>query len=150
MPTFDFTVKLSNIIYKWILDPSEGNPRGSLYKAIFSNDGNGGHGMEQCLFFLLFTSLAAAGVYYFVVASNIKQATKSNYVVTWIGGFICLLIINYLGLTVTLDADVFSSFNMIKLCFIDAAYYTVLFELWSLVMLPFSKAGNIHLLSLHK
>lgn len=151
MVSFDFTVKISNAIYQWVLDPGEGNPRGSLYKAIFSNDGTGGHGMEYCLFFLLIVSILTAAAYYFIIASNIRSATKNNYFWTYVMGFICLVIINYLGMQLILDdVNVLKSFNMVKLCLIDIAYYTVLFEIASLLMKPLSKAGDIELISLIK
>lgn len=150
--TFDFTVKLSNFLYQWVLDASEGtNPRGSLYTAIFSNDGiKGGHGMEYCFFFLVILSILTSGVFYYVIASNIQNATKKNYVITWIMGYICLVVINYVGMQLVVDVNVLSSFNMVKLCLIDAIYYTAFFEVWSLIMKGYSKAGDIDLLSILK
>ena len=151
MLTFDFTVKISNFLYQWVMDVNEGNPRGSLYRAIFSNDGKGGHGMEYCLFFLLGVSIVTAAIYYFGISSNIQNATKKNYLATYIMGFICLAVINYVGMQLIVrDVNVLTSFNMVKVCLIDAVYYTVLFEVSSLAMKGFSKAGDIHLLSLFK
>lgn len=148
MLTFDFTVKISNFLYKWVLDKDEGNPRGSLYQAIFSNDGRNGHGMEYCLFFLLCVSIITAFIYYYVVAANIQNATKKNYFTTYIMGYICLWIINYLGLQMVVDANVFASFNLVKICLIDALYYSVLFGISSACMKSKSKAGDIDLFTL--
>ena len=152
MVSFDFTVKISNFLYQWVMDASEGNPRGSLYRAIFSNDGQGGgHGMEYCLFFLLIVSIVSAAIFYFGIASNIQNATKNNYLSTYIMGFICLAVINYVGMQLIVeDVNVLTSFNMVKVCLIDIVYYTVLFELASLLMKGLSQAGDIHLLSLFK
>ena len=151
MVSFDFTVRISNFLYQWVMDASEGDPRGSLYRAIFSNDGQGGHGMEYCLFFLIIVSILTAAIFYFGIASNIQNATKKNYLATYIMGFICLAVINYVGMQLIVeDVNVLSSFNMVKVCLVDAVYYTILFELASLAMKSFSKAGDIHLLSLFR
>lgn len=146
--SFEFTVKLSNGLYQWLLDGREEN-----YKVIFSNDGPGaGHGMEYCFFFMFGVSLITALIYYFGIASDINNATKKNYLSSWIMGFICLVAINYAGMEVILDgnASVLPSFNMVKICLIDIIYYSVLFEVFSLLFKDHSNASNIHLLTAFK
>lgn len=146
--SFDFTVKLSNGLYQWLLDSREEN-----YKVIFSNDGPGaGHGMEYCFFFMLGVSLITALLYYYWIASDINNATKKNYLSSWIMGFICLVAINYAGMEVILDgnASVLPSFNMVKICLIDTIYYSVLFEVFSSLFKRYSNASNIHLLTAFK
>ena len=149
MVSFDFTVKLSKI-YDWVLDVSEGDPRGSLFREIFSNDGQGGHGQEYCLWFLIIVSFLTAAIFYFGIAKNIQNATKKNYLSTYVMGYICLVAINYVGMQLIVDANVLTSFNMVKVCLVDILYYTILFEVASLIFKQFSDAGNIHLFNISK
>ena len=149
MLSFEFTRRISEFLYQWVMDVSEGAPRGSLYTKIFSNDGvKGGHGMEYCLFYLVGVSLVTAAIFYFLVASSIQNATKKNYITSFVVGFVCLVVINYLATQIILpEVNVLKSFNMVKVCLVDIVYYTVAFELWSLLMKDSSKAGGLHLLT---
>ena len=148
MLSFEFTRRISRFLYQWVMDVKEGNPPGTLFKEIFSNDSGGGHGMEYCLFYLVIVSLVTAAIFYYVVASNIQNATKKNYITSFVVGFVCLVVINYLATQIILPGvNVLKSFNMVKVCLVDIVYYTLAFELWSLLMKDFSKAGGLHLLT---
>lgn len=147
---FDLTKSVSEFLYDWILNIDEtGDGDRNLYHEIFANDGEYcGHGMEYCLFFLLGISILAALCFYFVISRDITKATKKNYIITCVVGYICLVVTNYFGLDYLTDVDgeVFYSFNVFKVCLIDILYYAILLECWSLLMKSRSNAGNIDLL----
>ena len=152
MISFDFTVRLSDGIYEWLLNQDDPES----FTSLFSNaTPTYGHGIEYSFFFLLIASVLSAVAFYFVIANNIQAATKRNYVITWLMGYICLVVINFAGLAVLcpdgLDYIFHEQFfNMVRICFIDFFYYTIIFEIWSLLFKGASKAGDIHLLTVFK
>lgn len=139
---FEFTQKIADFLYSWVLNSHASDAK------YFINMPNG-FGMEKCLFFLLAVSIFAAAVFYFIIANDIKHgAAQKNCIFTWIGGYILLIFVNYVGMRLCYpDFDAIASGNLLKISAVDALYYTVLFELASLCMKGASKAPNIHLLS---
>lgn len=116
------------------------------YIEVFSPQG--GHGMEYCLFFLLGISLVFTLVYYFGVASNIRQATPKNYLLTMVMGYIVLVAVNYLGIATLFSNDALTTFNLVKISLIDVVYYVVLFEVFSLIFKNMSKASGVDIISI--
>lgn len=147
---FTWTKKISNAMYEWILDASK-EQSSELYHQIFNNlsNDNGGFGIEKALFCLLAVSLLAVVFYYYILAQNATSATKKNYILTWVLGYIVLVFATYLTLVNTTlgGSEVWTSPNMIFIALINIVYYTIFFELFSLLLKGGSKAPNIHLVS---
>lgn len=137
---FTLTERLSSILYNWQMDASETN-----FVEVFGNEG---HGLEYCLFFLLGVPLLFTLLFYFGIAKNVNNATPKNYLLITLMGYIVLIAINYFGFAILFGNEVLSSTNLLKVSILDAAYYIVLFELFSLAWKKMSNASNIDLISI--
>ena len=132
--------KLSFYLYDWILE------KGGAFHQVYEN--NGGRGMFWAFVFLLAVSIIAAAIFYFGVSKTIEKANKKNYWTVFLLGMLTLVIVTVVGLRLITGyaKPDFWSMNLLKLNLINIAYYLVLFEVWSLVFMPMSKA-TVHMFS---
>ena len=139
--------KISNAIYQWILDQNAED-----YSVIYQYE-DGGKGMLWCFWILLAVSLLSVLMYYFVIVKgNQDNASRKNYLITFVLGLITLIVVNIVVLKLCHDgSDVsFFTMNLLKINFIDIVYYTILFEVWSLVFKGMSEDPNRDLISCFK
>lgn len=147
---FQWSKNLSGLLYEFMLDPREGGSTDS-FNVIFVNN----NGLEWCLFFLLGVSLIFAFLYYCVIAAKASGATIGNYIYMYVAGYVALCLITLLGLSALVngEASVLTSFNVWKICIINILWYTILYEIISLlfkdvIFAKLTKANNIHLISI--
>lgn len=136
--------RLSDLLYKWILEA----PGHKEYHLVYENAPNGGYGMMWTFVFLLVISIAAAAVYYFVVSSSVVNANKRNYFTVGLLGLFALIVATVVGLRLITgynDSSYWSS-NLVSINLLNIVYYVLLYEVWSLIMMPFSKS-SIHMFS---
>lgn len=147
---FTWSENISNAMYEWVLDPT--SETFGMYDKVFANFPNGGYGIEKCFFFMLAVGILSSAIYYFVVAASSINATKKNYIIMCVMGYIFLVFTNYIGLSFFTEggSEVWTSLNMLKIAAVDILYYLIVFELASLLMKSFSKAPNIHLFTVFK
>ena len=136
--------KISNAIYQWILNPDTDD-----YSVIYQYD-DGGKGMFWCFWILMAVSLASVLIYYFVIVKgNQDNASRKNYLTTFVLGLITLIVVNIVVLKLCQsgnECDLFTM-NLLKINLIDIVYYTILFEVWSLVFKGMSEDPNRDLIS---
>jgi len=143
-----FLNNFSEILYGWIVDSTD-----ELYFPMLQNIQDGGYGMTYLLIFLLIAGIAAPLIYYFGIAKNAAEATKKNYKITWLLGYFCLIVANYVGLmafTECASGDVLLSFDMLKITILDFIYYSLIMELVSWLVKSKSNAPNIDLITAFK
>lgn len=140
----ELLIRLSDLLYKWILEA----PGHKEYHQVYENVQNGGYGMMWTFVFLLVISIAAAAVYYFVVSSQAVNANKRNYFTVCLLGLFALIVATIVGLRLITgynDAAYWSS-NLVRINLLNILYYAIFYEVWSLIMMPFSKS-SIHMFS---
>lgn len=143
--------KLAKFFYGWLLNGTEG------YSTDFTEDG----GWKLCFVLMLLFAIIAAAIYYFVIATKVKSATTSNYLWTWIFGYIALFfftplvfdkwILNEGGESIwEFENNGWVVFLYIGL--VNIVYYTIVFELASNLFCKSAqtKANNITLLTIFK
>ncbi len=148
MSELDFLHKVSEWLYGWLL-----NANHSDYVPIYANQIGGGYGQSYLLLFLLIVAIVTPLVYYFGVAKNATNATKKNYIIVYLLGYFVLIVMNYFGLAAFVDStEVFTNVDMIKVCLIDAVYYSIICELISYFSKgsPHTAANNIDLITCWK
>ena len=140
----DLLIKLSDLLYKWLLKA----PGHQGYHQVYENAQGGGYGMMYALIFVLVISIAAAAIYYFVVCSSVENANRKNYLTILGLGALALVITIVVGLRLITgyNRSGFFDDNLLKLVLSSLVYYAALFEVWSLIFLPMSKS-TIHLFS---
>ena len=140
----ELLIRLSDLLYKWILQA----PGHKEYHLVYENVQNGGYGMMWTFVFLLVISIAAAAVYYFVVSSSVVNANKRNYFTVGLLGLFALIVATVVGLRLITgynDSSYWRS-NLVRINLLNIVYYILLYEVWSLIMMPFSKS-SIHMFS---
>lgn len=140
----ELLIRLSDLLYKWILEA----PGHKEYHQVYENVQNGGCGMMWTFLFLLVISIAAASVYYFVVSNSVVNANKRNYFTVGVLGLFALIVATVVGLRLITgynDAAYWSS-NLVRINLLNIVYYAIFYEVWSLIMMPFSKS-SIHMFS---
>lgn len=139
---------ISEAIYKWVLNKRPG----SGYSELWQNGHNLGCGMAWAFLFLIIVALVAVLIYYYGISKNPESATKKNYLITCLIGYITLVVVNIVALKLITKAPVELIFskNMLWVCVIDILYYLVLFELFSLAVKNWSNARHIDLISIFK
>lgn len=123
---------ISTFLYKWLL-----NQRGESFRTVWKNGHSQPDGMMWTLVFVLCVSLIVALIYYFaVVKSNASNDTKSNYLMTYILGYVALVAVTFVGLPLLITKISIShllSLDMLMVCVANIVYYSLFFELWSLL-----------------
>jgi hypothetical protein len=118
------------------------------YTGMYQNV-QGKYGMTWGFVFMLGLSILFAAVYYFGVVSKLKNATSANYLTVFFLGMLAMLVVNAFVLPrITGFAGSVWTRNLLCYCLIDIVYYTVFYELWSLLFMPLSKDTGHHLLKL--
>ena len=140
----DLLIKLSDILYKWVLKA----PGHHEYHQVYENAQGGGYGMMYALIFLLVISIVAAAIYYFGVCRSVDNANKKNYWIICGLGALALAITTVVGLRLITgyNKSDFFGVNLLMLTLSSLVYYVALFEIWSLIFMPMSKS-NVHMLS---
>lgn len=134
---------LADLLYKWLLEDGEN------YLTYFI--GKDPRGLNVCLIIMLGVALGATAIYYFLIANKVNSATKSNYLWTYIFGYVVLCVFTPLlfqflfkneGCNV---ADFWVVF--LKIGAMNLFYYTIVYQLLSsfFCTLPWTKAKNITL-----
>lgn len=134
-------------IFDWVLS-KEVSSYNSLY-----NVGSPAHydGRDWGLIIMLLVALLAVLVYYFGVASNLKNATSANYLIVFGLSILtmlllsCFLIPNLVVPRCPIE-DIWD-LNLLKFCLIDVAYYIVVYEVLSLFIMSLSRDKNRHLIN---
>lgn len=103
------------------------------------------HGKEYSFYFLLLLSIAFVLVYYFGVASKVQNATKQNYRGIFIMGYITLVVLSCVGMASFVSPSAVATLPMLEICLWDILWYSVLYEVFSLLVKGWSNAQNIHL-----
>lgn len=137
--TLSWGKKLSEVVYNFVKLKGEDNI------GWFGN--MQGHGKEYCFYFLLLISLAFTLVFYFGVASKVQNATKQNYRGIYLMGYITLVVLSCIGIAAFVTPEAVMTMPMLEICLWNILWYSVLFEVFSLLVKDFSKAQNIHLLN---
>ena len=106
-----------------------------------------GHGKEYCFYILLLVALSFALAFYFGVASKVQNATKQNYRGMYIMGYIALVILSCIGMAVFVTPSAVKTLPMLEICLCNIFWYSVLFEVFSLLFKDLSKAQGVHLLN---
>lgn len=138
---------ISKPIYDWVLTKTSATFTG-LYNA-----GAPLHydGKDWGLIFMLVISLVAVLCYYFGVAQKLKNATSANYLLVFGLGILVLLTFNCFVIpncvTPKFPIKRIWDLNLLKFCVIDILYYTVMFEIWSLIVRGFSKDNHKDLIN---
>ncbi len=108
-------------------------------------------GKDWGLIFLLAISLVAVLIYFFVIAQKMKDATDTNYLTIYGLGIVLLLAFNCFVIpncvTPKFPIKDIWDLNLLYFCLIDILYYTLLFEVWSLLFRGLSKDTNRDLIS---
>lgn len=142
----DLAIKISEALYKWVLSA----PGHAEYHKVYDNSMTGGLGMMYTFIFLLVISICAAAIYYFVVSNtNVANATKKNYLTFYVLGLITLIVVTVVGLRLIsgYNGPEYWSDNLLKINLVNLLWYTLFFEVWSLLFKsPVSKSTH-HLLS---
>ena len=140
----ELAIRLSEILYKWVLAA----PGHKEYHQVYENVQGASFGMMWTFVFLLAVSIIAAAVFYFGVSRTVVNANKKNYWTVCGLGLLTLVIASVVGLRLIsgYNGPEYWSVNLLKLNLVNAAYYLVFFEIWSLVFMPMSKA-TVHMLS---
>lgn len=105
------------------------------------------HGFMYAFIFLLAISFIAAAIFYFGVSKTVVNANKKNYWTIFGLGLFVLIIVTIVGLKLIFgNGPGYFCMNLFKLNLLNAVYYVILYEVWSLVLLPMSKAA-VHMFS---
>ena len=138
--------KLAKFLYGWLLNGTE------AHSTYFTNEG----GWLLCFVMMLGIALAASAFYYFGIATKVSNATKENYLWTWIFGYIVLFFFTPLVFQLNFRSAGVSIFDFtllfVYIGLLNAVYYTVVFQLLSSVWCttPMTKANIITLFTLFK
>lgn len=107
--------------------------------------------LAYVLLALFAVTIGTVAIYYYGVASNAVNATKKNYIVTFLLGlFVLILTILFIVPTIIDDWGYAFGMNNIRLCVINSVYYVILYEIVSIFMKEGSNAKHIHLLNCFK
>lgn len=138
-------VKLSEIFYPFVM-----NTRAADYH-YFQNGPTYGNGLEYLFIALLVVPLLFCLYFYYAQASKVSNATKKNYLIIFLLGFLTLVVVNFVFMVTLSDyRNALGSANLWKINFIDAVYYIILYQLYSWFAKTGSKARNIDLISCFK
>lgn len=141
-----FFQNIAKAIYQWVL-----NVRTDDFQSVWAIGTKPcGNGMTTGLAILLIVALFFVLAYYFVIASSVDNATKPNYLYTFITGVITLVVVNIVVLAFLTDRSKVFTLNMLKFNLIDILYFILLYEVLSLIVKDMSNASNIHLFGLLK
>lgn len=138
---------ISKPIFDWVLTKTS-----MTYNALY-NTGAPVHydGRDWGLIFLLLVSLAAVLVYYFGVASNLKNATRANYFIVFGLGIVTLLLLNCFVIpnviTPKFPISKIWDVNLLKFCGISIVYYAIVYEFFSFVIMNLSRDKHRHLIN---
>jgi len=140
----ELAIRLSEILYKWVLKA----PGHREFHQVYENVQGASYGMMWTFVFLLVISVIAAAVFYFGVSHTVVNANKKNYWTVCGLGMLTLIVAIVVGLRLIsgYNGPEYWSENLLKLCLVNIAYYVVLFEIWSLIFVPMSKA-TVHMFS---
>lgn len=139
---------ISKPIYSWVLEKS------SETYANFYAVGSPQHwdGRDWGLIFLLAISLVAVLVYYFIVASQLKNANSTNYYIVYGLGIFTLILVDccLIPNLVTPKCPIreVMDLNMLWFCCSSVLYYTVMYELFSLIFMTLSRDKHRHLIGI--
>jgi len=109
-----------------------------------------GHGKEYCFYFMLLLSIVFALVFYFGIASNVQNATKQNYRGIYFMGYITLVVLSCIGIAAFVTPSAVMSMPMLEICLWDILWYSIVFEVTSLLFKDLSNAQGLHLLNCWK
>lgn len=134
-------------MYDWLMNHHEFIKGEETYQYLSTKAGQ--DGMFYALAVVFIVSLLTACVFYYAISSNASSATKKNYVVTSLLGFVTVVVLNYLITYLACKwGTCLLSLNMLKINLIDILYYFVLFEIWSLLIKGKSNARTIDYISI--
>lgn len=140
--TLSFGKKMSEFVYYFVKLKGDDNI------AWFGN--MQGHGKEYCFYFLLLISLAFVLVFYFGVASKVQNGTKQNYRGIYIMGYITLVVFSCIGIAAFVTPSAVMTLPMLEICLWNILWYSILYEVFSLLFKDLSKAQGLHLLNCWK
>ena len=113
-------------------------------------------GIDICFYIMLAVAVAAAAIYYFVIASKVNYATKANYLWTYIFGYVVLAVFTPLIVQGIFRNDGCQVMDFlwvfVKIGLINILWYTLVYQLCSSLFctLPWTKAKNITLFTVFK
>ncbi|MBR5105714.1 MAG: hypothetical protein IKU93_04670 [Alistipes sp.] len=113
-------------------------------------------GLDICFYIMLAVAVGAAAIYYFAIASKVNSATKSNYLWTYIFGWVVLAVFTPLIFQLHFRNDGCQVMDFllvfVKLGLINILWYTLVYQLCSSLFctFPWTKAKNITLLTVFK
>lgn len=144
--------KLAKVLYGWLLDGTES------YSTYFINPGANFQmcGWLLCLVIMLVVALLATAIYYYVVASKVKDATIANYIWTYAFGYIVLFFFTPLIFQLAFRGDGCNIWEFallfVYIGLMNIIYYTVVFQVLSSIFsnTPWTKARNITLFTIFK
>lgn len=140
---------LSKTLYDWLLNQHEVIRGDETYHFLSVKAGQ--DGMLYAFIIVVLISLLSAVVFYYGISKNASSATKKNYVVSSLLGFVTVVVLNYLVVFLVCKwGTCLMSLNMLKICLIDIVYYFVLHEIWSLIIKGKSNARTIDWISIFK
>lgn len=104
-------------------------------------------GSEWEIILLLGVSVIAALIYYFVVAAKLRNATAANYFITFGISLLTMLLLTFFLLPVIVHCPISDiwDMNLLKFSLLTIFYYTLLFEVFSLVFMNLSRDKHRHL-----
>lgn len=140
--------KISGPIFDWVLTKTS-----TTYQALYAVVSNEDHydGRDWGLIFMLLVCLAAVLVYYFGVASNLRNATRANYLIVWGLGIVTILLLNCFVIpniiTPKFSIGKIWDLNLLRFCLIDIVYYSIVYEVFSFVFMGISRDKHRHLIN---
>lgn len=139
---------ISKPIFDWVLTKTSATFSG------FYNAGAPLHydGKDWALIFMLLISVVGVLCYYFGVAQKLKNATATNYLIVFGLGIVLLLAFNFFVIpnciTPKFPIKKIWDLNLLKFCLVDILYYTIMYEVWSLIFKGLSKDNHQHLFNI--
>ena len=140
--TFNFGRKFSEVVYHFVRLKGQDNLDwfGTM----------SGHGKEYCFYILLLVSIIFVLMFYFGVARKVQNATKQNYRGIFVMGYITLVILNCVCIATFVSPSAVVTFPMLQICVWDILWYSIFYEVCSLLVKVYSNAQNLHLLNCWK
>ena len=143
--------KISRPIFDWVLTKTSNTSFNTFEKLYNEGAPNFYDGRDWGLIFMLLVCTAAVLVYYFGVASNLKNATRANYLIVWGLGIVTILLLNCFVIpniiTPKCPIGKIWDLNLLKFCLIDIVYYSLVYEILSFVFMRLSRDKHRHLIN---
>lgn len=137
----NFLRTIADTIFSWVLDAN-----GESFNVIMNNDVLLWH-----LIALFVITTASVLVFYYVVAKEVINATKKNYLTVFVLGLLVLWLVDYFVISTIIDDFSYTwTLNNFYLSAINSLYYAILYGIISWFAKEGSNAKHISLWSIIK